>query len=88
MMKVIDDAFSYKTVNAIETHFVDKNIEQILLSHNYDEDKAIIDLGAPYSIISEENVDGLIKSLSKFQKMNIRRRKVNQTFKFGESTFC
>ena len=50
------------------------------------ESDAILDLGAPYCLVSEENEKSLIKSLSKYQKLNLRHKKTDQMFKFGENT--
>ena len=54
---------------------------------NSDANKAILDIGAPFCMVSEQNVNKLINSLSRFQKQNIRRKRSEQVFKFGEKTF-
>ena len=71
--------------NVVLVNYLD-NIDVYLSQGNLKSCKAIIDLGGPLCLVSEENSKELIKSLSSFQKDNLRRKSASQVFKFGQDT--
>ena len=50
--------------------------------------EAVVDLGAPLSIISAKNLKNLKKNLSSHQLENLRQKTTNQKFRFGPDRIC
>ena len=60
-----------------KTPVKDKKVKEFIhvnVALNYNnESEAILDIGAPHCFASEENANDLLKSLSSYQKKNVKR---------------